>query len=42
MLVRRKLTAVPWTKLRLRRYRTFFSSSARILPVVALSRATSC
>ena len=42
MLVRRKLTVVPWMKLRLRRYFTFFSSSFRILPVVALRRAISC
>ena len=42
MLVRRKLTAVPWMKLRLRRYRTFFSSSLRIFPVVPLSRSISC
>ena len=41
MLVRRKLTVVPWMKDRLRRYFTFLSSSARILPVVALRRATS-
>ena len=36
MLVRRKLTAVPWMKLRLRRYGTFFSSSFRIFCVVAV------
>src|SRR5215475_21333 len=37
-----KLTAVPCTKLRLRMYRTFLSSSFRIFPVVALRRLTSC
>ena len=42
MLVRRKFTAVPWMKLRLRRYFTFFSSSFRILPVVLFSRSISC
>ncbi len=42
MLVRSRFTAVPWMKLRLRRYRTFFSSSFRILPVVPLSRVISC
>ena len=42
MLVRSALTTVPWMKLRLRMYRTFFSSSWRILPVVLLSRAISC
>ena len=42
MLLRKKLTEVPWTKLRLRRYRTFFSSSSRIFPVVLLSRWISC
>ena len=42
MLVRSALTAVPWMKLRLRRYFTFFSSSFRIFAVVPLRRAISC
>ena len=40
--MRSALTAVPWMKLRLRRYRTLRSSRARILSVVALRRRTSC
>jgi len=42
MLVRRKLTEVPWMNPRLLMYLTFLSSSARILSVVPFSRSISC
>ncbi len=42
MLVRSRFTDVPWMKLRLRRYFTFFSSSFRIRAVTPLRRAISC
>src|ERR1700687_838544 len=42
MLVRKVLTAVPWMKLKLRKYFTFLSSSFRILSVIPLRRLTSC
>ena len=42
MLVCSAFTDVPWMKLKLRRYFTFFSSSFRIFSVTPFSRWTSC
>ena len=42
MEVRSAFTEVPWMKLRLRRYFTFFNSRSRIFAVVLFKRLISC